>query len=267
MTGAAPRSSSASAYSGTGELWELGPGPIYDRLAQVVVERSPVAISGRCVLDVGAGAGAAGRAALAAGAASVVAVDAARGMLARHAGGRPPAVVGDVRALPFPSATFEVTVAAFSLTHIADPAEGLRQMARVTRPGGAIVVAAFAHDDDHPAKAAVVEALAGRGWEPEPWYQAMAANVLPLLGSGPRLAAMAHRAGLAGGVEAVAVSFPELGAEELVAWRLGLPQHAPFVAKLAGPDRRAMAREAMGRLGDPPEPLVRSVLVLSAVIG
>lgn len=256
----------ASAYSATGGSWERGPARIYDRLAAVLVSRSPVPLRGRCVLDVGAGTGAAGRAALAAGAAGVVAVDASVGMLAHEAAARPPAVTGDVLALPFATSAFGATVAAFSLNHLTDPVAGLREMARATRPGGAVLAATYAEDDDHPVKAAVVASLAARGWAPEPWYRSMAATAVPLLASAERFRAAADEAGLAGAVEAVRVPFPELDATDLVAWRLGMAQHAPFVARLPEAERHAAVRDALDRLGDPP-PLERSIVVLAAVSG
>ena len=173
--------SAADAYSATGSAWQRGPGRIYDRLAEIVVAALPVSAAGGSALDLGAGTGAASRALLAAGAARVVAVDAAMGMLAHDAGGRPPAVAGDALALPFAAGAFDVTVAAFSLNHLADPAAGLREAARVTRPGGGLAASAYAEDDDHPVKQAVQAALAARGWEPEPWYRALQTDAAPKL--------------------------------------------------------------------------------------
>jgi SAM-dependent methyltransferase len=255
---------SAAAYSATGGWWERGPARIYDRLAEVLVGCSPVPLAGARVLDVGAGTGAATRAARAAGAAAVVAVDAAFGMLAHDAATRPPAAVGDVLALPFVASAFDATVAAFSLNHLSAPARGLREMARVTRTGGAVLAATYAEDDAHPVKEAVAAALAARGWSPEPWYRSLAAATLPLLASPAGFGAAAAEGGLTATVEAVRVPFPNLEAADLVAWRLGLAQHAPFVAGLSQEQRSAVVSDAIDRLGDPP-PLVRSVLVLTAV--
>ena len=256
---------SAAAYSATGGLWERGPARIYDRLATVLLGRSPVPLGGRRILDVGAGTGAASRAALDAGAADVVALDAAYGMLAHEAAARPAAVVGDIVALPFPASTFGAAVAAFSLNHVEDPVAGLREMARVTVPGGTVLAATYAEDDDHPVKAAVSAALAARGWAPEPWYRTMTATVVPLLASAERFTAAARAAGLDADVQAVRVPFPELDATDLVEWRFGMVQHAPFVAELPDADRRALVTDALDLLGDRPAPLVRSILVLTAV--
>jgi len=48
--------------------------------------------------------------------------------------------VGDVTSLPFPDASFSVTFTRYSFHHLLDPAAVLAEMARVTRPGGRVVV-------------------------------------------------------------------------------------------------------------------------------
>lgn len=55
--------------------------------------------------------------------------------------------VGDVHALPFPDGTFCVVHAHQVLQHVADPVRALREMRRVTRPGGLIA----ARDADYAA--------------------------------------------------------------------------------------------------------------------
>ena len=255
----------AAAYSATGGAWERGPGRIYDRLAEVLVGSSPLALAGALVVDVGAGTGAATRAALAAGAGAVVAVDGAIGMLAHRASHRPAAAVGDMLALPFAAAAFDAAVAAFSLNHLADPAAGLREMARVTRPGGPLLAAAYAATDAHPVKAAVEAALTARGWVPEPWYLAAQVEARVALSTVERAAAVAVAAGLDADVDEVRVPFPELDAGHLVAWRLGVAQHAPFVAGLAPAERDAVIADAVRRLGDRPPMLVRTLVVVRAL--
>ena len=263
--GRAGRHSAAGAYSATGEAWQSGPGRIYDRLAEVLVERAPAPLTGARMLDVGAGTGAATRAMLAAGAASVVAVDAAIGMLAHASPARPPAVAGDARALPFATGSFDGAVAAFSLNHLSDPAGGLREMARVTRGGGCLLASAYGADDTHPVKSAVEAALATHGWVAEPWYVAVREDSAPRLATVERAAGIVRAAGLDAEVHARRVPFPDLGPDKLVEWRLGLAQHAPFVAGLSWADRAAVVAEAIDRLGRDAPPLVRSMVVIEAL--
>jgi ubiquinone/menaquinone biosynthesis C-methylase UbiE len=255
----------AAAYSLTGAAWQRGPGRVYDRLAEVLVARCPTPLDRRRVVDVGAGTGAASRAALAAGATSVVAVDTALGMLAYDAASRPPAAVGDALALPFSDGSFDAALAAFSLNHLTDPAGGLREMARVTRPGGPLVAGSYAADDAHPVKAAVEAVLTARGWEPEPWYARLRAEAVPLLATAAGCRAAAAAAGIDAQIEAVRVEFPDLGPSDLVDWRLGMAQHAPFVHRLPLAERTASAAEAVALLGKSLPPLVRSILVVGSV--
>lgn len=109
-----------------------------------VVDPSP----GQRLLDVGCGPGAltrllAGRA----GPAEVSAVDPSEAFV-EAASARLPGV--DVRrataeALPYPDGTFDAAVAQLVVHFMADPVAGLREMARVTKPGG--VVAACVWDN------------------------------------------------------------------------------------------------------------------------
>jgi 2-polyprenyl-3-methyl-5-hydroxy-6-metoxy-1,4-benzoquinol methylase len=56
-------------------------------------------------------------------------------------------VVGDVYALDFPDDSFDVVHAHQVLQHLTDPSAALREMARVTRPGGLVAV----RDSDYDA--------------------------------------------------------------------------------------------------------------------
>jgi demethylmenaquinone methyltransferase/2-methoxy-6-polyprenyl-1,4-benzoquinol methylase len=59
-----------------------------------------------------------------------------------HAGG-PAYVRGDALRLPFEDRAFDAVTVAFGLRNFADPEQGLREMARVLRPGGRALVLEF----------------------------------------------------------------------------------------------------------------------------
>jgi len=95
-------------------------------------------------VDVGAGTGAVSSA-LAARRARPVAVDLSIDMLAWNARAGPPCVVADIRALPSAAGRVDASVAAFVLNHLTEPLGGLAELARVTRPGGAVLAAVFSN--------------------------------------------------------------------------------------------------------------------------
>lgn len=49
--------------------------------------------------------------------------------------------VGDARQLPFPSNSFDVVISAHMLEHLDDPLTALREMLRVLKPGGELILA------------------------------------------------------------------------------------------------------------------------------
>lgn len=51
--------------------------------------------------------------------------------------------VADVMNLSFADASFDITSIAFGIRNVADPVKGLQEMARVTRPGGTVLVLEF----------------------------------------------------------------------------------------------------------------------------
>jgi demethylmenaquinone methyltransferase / 2-methoxy-6-polyprenyl-1,4-benzoquinol methylase len=51
--------------------------------------------------------------------------------------------LADTQALPFPSNTFDAVTVGFGIRNVADIEQGLREMARVTRPGGRVILLEF----------------------------------------------------------------------------------------------------------------------------
>ena len=70
-----------------------------------------------------------------------------------------PFVAGDGTRLPFADGTFDAVTISFGLRNIVDPAAGLREMLRVTRPGGRLVVCEFSHPTWAPFRTVYTEYL------------------------------------------------------------------------------------------------------------
>ncbi|MER6076685.1 class I SAM-dependent methyltransferase [Streptomyces sp. NPDC001833] len=100
---------------------------------------------GTKVLDVGTGIGTVAAAACKRGA-RVTAVDAEPGMVARAAQEVPEADVrlASLPRLPFSDDEFDVVVGNFVLNHVGRPGQALRELRRVTRPGGRVAVTIWA---------------------------------------------------------------------------------------------------------------------------
>ena len=64
----------------------------------------------------------------------------AEGKCAEHGGSPPRLVVADAAALPFPDASFDTVVDTFGLCSFEDPVRVLRELKRVTRKGGDILL-------------------------------------------------------------------------------------------------------------------------------
>jgi len=99
---------------------------------------------GDLVLDLAAGTGSSSEPFAARGA-TAVPCDFSVGMLRQGRKDRPglPFVAGDGTRLPFLDDTFDAVTISYGLRNFVDPLAGLREMRRVTRPGGRLVVCEF----------------------------------------------------------------------------------------------------------------------------
>jgi demethylmenaquinone methyltransferase/2-methoxy-6-polyprenyl-1,4-benzoquinol methylase len=109
--------------------------------------RSALALGpGDVVLDLAAGTGVS-TLELSRSGARVIGLDISLGMLRAGKKTRPDATLlaGDALSLPFADATFDAITISFGLRNIHDTAAALAEMARVTKPGGRIVICEFSH--------------------------------------------------------------------------------------------------------------------------
>jgi ubiquinone/menaquinone biosynthesis C-methylase UbiE len=229
-------------YAGAAHGWATGARRVYQPLAVELVSRTPHSLRGRLVLDVGAGTGL-GSAELVKAGSHPIALDRSSDMLAWQRSSRPPAVVGDVTRLPLRDGGVDDVLAAFVLNHLDAPAAGLAELARVTRPGGALLATVYSNASHSAARDRVDAAATAHGFVFPDWYLAMKANVTPLLGSAP---AMASTVGAAGWrVRDVAERPVDVGvrsAADLVDYRFGQALYASWLAGLTPADRRAVRR-------------------------
>lgn len=130
----------AERYDLTNDLLAMG----QTRRWRKEVTRAVRALPGDRVLDLAAGTGTSSEPIAACGA-FVVACDFSLGMLGvgRQRNPRMSFVAGDGLALPFADESFDAVTISFGLRNVHDRHAGLRELLRVTRPGGRIVVCEF----------------------------------------------------------------------------------------------------------------------------
>ncbi len=146
----------ARRYDVTNDVLSMG----QDRRWRREVLEAVAAKPGERVLDLAAGTGTSSEPFAAAGAV-VVPCDFSLGMLkvGKEARPRLPFTAGDATRLPFADHAFDAVTISFGLRNIVDPVAGLREMLRVTRPGGRLVVCEFSHPTYAPLRTVYLEYL------------------------------------------------------------------------------------------------------------
>jgi demethylmenaquinone methyltransferase/2-methoxy-6-polyprenyl-1,4-benzoquinol methylase len=130
----------AEKYDLTNDVLSLGQDRRWRKRVVDLVAPRP----GELILDLAAGTGTSSQPFADAGA-TVVPCDFSTGMLQVGKRERPALAftAGDGMRLPFAADTFDAVTISFGLRNIVDPIEGLRELLRVTKPGGRVVVCEF----------------------------------------------------------------------------------------------------------------------------
>lgn len=130
----------AQRYDITNDVLSLG----QDRLWRRAVVEALAARPGERILDIAAGTGTSSEP-LADTGVDVVPADFSLGMLTvgKHRRSDLMFTAADAMRLPFADAAFDAVTMSFGLRNVADPALALAEFARVTRPGGRLVVCEF----------------------------------------------------------------------------------------------------------------------------
>lgn len=140
----------AAGYDRTNTVLSLGQDRRWRRATRRALDPRP----GERVLDLAAGTGVS-TVELARSGARAVGVDISLGMLRTGKRVRPQATLlaGDALALPFGDGTFDAVTISFGLRNVYDTEAALAELARVTRPGGRLVVCEFSHPTFAPFRA------------------------------------------------------------------------------------------------------------------
>jgi demethylmenaquinone methyltransferase/2-methoxy-6-polyprenyl-1,4-benzoquinol methylase len=148
----------AGRYDRTNTILSFGQDRLWRRATRRALDLQP----GELVLDLAAGTGVSTEE-LSRSGATAVGADISQGMLrAGRAGGRTvPLLAGDALALPFRDGVFDAATISFGLRNVHDTQAALRELARVTRSGGRLVVCEFSHPTLAPFRAVYLRYLMG----------------------------------------------------------------------------------------------------------
>jgi len=146
----------AERYDLTNDLLSLGQTRLWRRAVTLAVDAKP----GERVLDLAAGTGTSSMPFLLAGA-SVVACDFSQGMLEVGRQRHPDLdfAAGDAMRLPFKDGVFDAVTISFGLRNVEDTTAALRELHRVTKPGGRLLVCEFSHPRFAPFRTVYLEYL------------------------------------------------------------------------------------------------------------
>jgi SAM-dependent methyltransferase len=253
-----------NAYQGTAAAWAQGPAQLYDRLAAIALAGVAGRMRNQVVLDVGAGTGALCRALRNAGA-TPVALDTSRDMLGVIGAAAAMSIAGDMCALPFLNGRFDAAVSGFAVSHIDAPHEALREMCRVVRPTGCVMVVVFGAVSATAAKDAVDDVAREFGYVPPGWYIRLKTQTEPRSNTPALLTACAASAGLKDIDVADVVADPGVDTPEAIAaYRTGLAHLAPFVASLPDTVRTAFVERTIAAVRERGQPVRPRILVLSS---
>jgi demethylmenaquinone methyltransferase/2-methoxy-6-polyprenyl-1,4-benzoquinol methylase len=146
----------AARYDLTNDVLSLGQTRNWRRAVTAAVDARP----GERILDLAAGTGTSSAPLQLAGA-SVVACDFSLGMLDVGRARNPDLdfAAGDATRLPFADGVFDAVTISFGLRNVVDTTAALREMRRVTKPGGRLLVCEFSHPTNGPLRTLYLEYL------------------------------------------------------------------------------------------------------------
>lgn len=144
----------ARRYDITNTVLSFGQDRSWRKLTRAALNLKP----GEKVLDLAAGTGVS-TVELARSGAWCVATDFSKGMLQAGAARPVPMVAGDAMHLPYADASFDAATISFGLRNVSDFQAGLKEIARVTKPGGRLVICEFSTPTFTPFRTVYMEYL------------------------------------------------------------------------------------------------------------